>query len=108
MTVPFPSEFPLDAGSLPPKHFADAGGPAWKEKYYDVVDDSVIEDRRLNDLIIEELGDEEDSELPPWAFRARSIVNDVRSHPMDDDQAVALAQVYALLAIEEALGRMIR
>lgn len=101
MTVPFPSSspssFPLDAGSIPPKYFADAGGP--KQEYEAAIDERIIED----------LGRvEEDSELPPWAFRARSIVNDVRSHPMDDDQAVALAQVYALLAIEEALGRLIR
>lgn len=107
MTVPFPSEFPLDAGSLPPKFPLDAGSLPPKYFGHDSIDD-FDEQRSIEERIIEDLGDEEDSELPPWAVRARNIVNDVRTRPMDDDQAVALAQVYALLAIEEALGRLIR
>lgn len=55
---------------------------------------------------------EEDSERAPEPVektpyeRAISLANSVLKHPLDDNQATALAAVYAQLAIADALNRV--
>lgn len=55
---------------------------------------------------------QEDSESSPpqqlsYADRAAAWADDIRSRPLDDSQAIELAKVYALLAVEQRLSALI-
>ena len=51
-----------------------------------------------------ETGEDSESSSLSWAARAADILEDVRTRPLTDPQAIELAKGYALLAIHERLS----
>lgn len=52
---------------------------------------------------------QEDSESSPLSHAARAAAwaDDIRTRPLNDSQAIELAKVYALLAVEQRLSALI-
>lgn len=59
------------------------------------------------DELVEEL--EEDSEVPleDPLVKARRWIDDISRHELTDDQAIGVAQVYALLGLAGNVGRAV-